>query len=338
MATETPRTVAAAILCDGDRVDAVYAAGRRRRLAELTDLHGQIIRSDDLHRHAEALADVEAVFSTWGMPSLSEAQLKLLPSLKAVFYAAGSVKGFAGPLLARGITVVSAWAANAVPVAEFTVAQILLACKGYWRNTADCRDPKRRREGPLVRGPGVFGERVALIGAGMIGRKVIELLRPFTLEVLVVDPYLPDETAAELGVATVSMAEAFERAYVVSNHLPNLASLTGVLDGTLFASMREGATFINTGRGAQVNEADLIATLGRRPDLTALLDVTWPEPPASDSPLYTLANVHLTSHIAGSLNDELVRMADYVIDEFLAWRDGRPLRYAVTAEMLETMA
>ena len=102
-------------------------------------------------------------------------------------------------------------------------------------------------------------------------------------------------------------------------------------------SMREGATFINTGRGAQVVEGDLIRVLTERPDLTALLDVTFPEPPESDSPLWTLPNVWITPHIGGSVGDEVVRMADCVIEEFIAWESGKPLRFQVTREVLETM-
>ena len=56
------------------------------------------------------------------------------------------------------------------------------------------------------------------------------------------------------------------------------------------------------------------------------------------SPLYSLPNVQLSSHIAGSLHDEVVRMADYVIAEYERWARGEPLRYAVTLEMLATMA
>ena len=77
---------------------------------------------------AGAAADCEALFATWGMPALSEAELAVaLPNLRAVFYAAGSVQAFARPLLARGVAVFSAWGENAVPVAEVAVSQILLA-------------------------------------------------------------------------------------------------------------------------------------------------------------------------------------------------------------------
>ena len=85
-------------------------------------------------------------------------------------------------------------------------------------------------------------------------------------------------------------------------------------------------------------EGDLIGVLEKRADLTALLDVTFPEPPEEDSAFYTLPNVQLSSHIAGSMNDEVVRMADYAIEEFLRWEQGEALKYQVTLEMLETMA
>jgi phosphoglycerate dehydrogenase-like enzyme len=187
-------------------------------------------------------------------------------------------------------------------------------------------------------GQGNYGETVALIGVGQIARRLIALLKPFNLKVLVVDPYLSEAEAAALGVGKITLEDAFRKAYVVSNHLPNLPTLQKVLHGGLFASMRPNATFINTGRGAQVNEPELLAVLKARPDLTALLDVTHPEPPEAGSEFYTLPNAHLSSHIAGSINDEVLRMADYMIEEFSNWRDGKPLRYAVSLEMLATMA
>lgn len=314
----------------------VYGQGRMERLAGLTQLYDDIVSGAQLPQCAADIADVEAVFSTWGIPKLTEENLQLLPALKIVFYAAGSVRSFAPLLLERGIRVVSSWGANAVPVAEFSLAQVLLSTKGYWRNVRDFDRPEAR--GSAFRGPGNFGETVGLIGAGMVGRALIDLLRPFQLRVVVHDPFLPDDDAQQLGVEKVSLAELFEQSIVVSNHLPNLEELRGLLDGALFESMRPDATFINTGRGAQVNEPDLIGVLQQRPDLTALLDVTMPEPPDEGSPFYTMPNVRLSTHIAGSLGDEVVRMADYAIDEYERWKKGEPLLWEVTAERLATMA
>ena len=158
------------------------------------------------------------------------------------------------------------------------------------------------------------------------------------MQVLVFDPFLPDATAAALGVTKVSLDEAFRRGRVVSCHLANLPSTKGMLRGEHFQQMADDATFINTGRGATVNEPEMIAELARRPSLTALLDVTMPEPPAEESLLYQLPNVFLTTHIAGSLGQEVWRMADYAMDEFQRWQAGTPLKYAVTPAMLDTMA
>lgn len=331
-----PRLKNAAFFGLRETIGQVYGQGRFDKVAALTSLYREIIHLDNFEQHADALQETEVVFSTWGMPALTAAHLDRLPALRALFYAGGTVQSFARPLLERDIVVVSAWQANAVPVAEFTLAQILLATKGYFRNSREFRSPAEGER--AFRGRGNFGETIALLGAGAIGRRVIELLQPFHLRVIVFDPFLSAERASELGVERVSLEDAFRRGYVVSNHLANLPETERMLGGELFAAMRQSATFINTGRGATVDEEGLTLILQARPDLTALLDVTWPEPPLAGSPLYTLPNVQLSTHIAGSLGDEVVRMADCCIEEFSTWCNGDPLRFAVSPEMLQSMA
>ena len=328
----------AALFCESDSVLSVYGNGRRERIAELTDLYPEVISSRNFEKHAADLGTVEVVFSTWGMPALSGEQLGRLRELKVLFYAAGSVKRFALPILQRGIALVSAWAANACPVAEFTLGQILLANKGYFRNMRDSKRPGARLAAKPFRARGNYWRTIALLGAGQVGRRVISLLKSFSLNVIVFDPHLDEREAAALGVGKVSLEEAFRRGDVVSNHLADVPATRGTLNARLFGSMPVNAAFINTGRGATVVEEDLVQVLRERPDLTALLDVTDPEPPAPDSAFYVLPNVFLSSHIAGSLGDEVHRMADWMIEEFQAWEQGSPLRWRVTREMLDTMA
>lgn len=301
-----------------ETVDYVYSEAQRKKIAEVTDLIPEIVNAGNFDRMD--LKDVEVIFSTWGMMCFTDEQLDRMPNLKAVFYGAGATDYFARPLLARGIKVISAWKANAIPVAEFVLAQIILSMKNYFSNNWTNK----------FAGPGCYGETVALIGAGAISSKLQEMLKVLNmnLNVLVI-PSRPERR-------TVSLEEAFRTAYVVSNHLPNREDNQKVLTREMFASMRQGATFINTGRGAQVDEAGLIEVLKARPDLTALLDVTFPEPPEAGSELYTLPNVRLTTHIAGSLNDEVHRMADYVIGDYLHFAAGEPLEHEVTEEMLMT--
>jgi len=320
-----------------ERVDYVYSNGRRERVAECVDLYPHLVSKDTLAEHVDALHDLEVVFSTWGMPPLDAGDLGRLPNLKAVFYSAGTVQAFARPFLEKDIQVFSAWQANGIPVAEYTISQILLSNKGYYRNIRDCQTYEGRKSSPF-KGRGNFGATVALLGAGAIGRKVIELLQPFNLDVAVFDRFLPDDAARDLGVRKVSLEDAFRQGYVVSNHLANNPQTVGMLNGEHFTLLQDDATFINTGRGATVVESDLLDELQKRPTLTALLDVTYPEPPEPDSLFYTLPNVYLTSHIAGSLNDEVNRMADFMVDEFLRWEAGEPLRYEVTLDIMDTMA
>ena len=315
----------------------VYGQGRRQKLAELTDLYPEVVSAQNFDEHADRLRDVVVIFATWGMPSLSETQLSKMPALKAVFYAAGNVKAFAQPLIDHGIILVSAWAVNAIPVAEMALAQVLLSSRGYFRAAREYRAVHDQEAAKAFHRPGVFGETVGLIGMGMIGKRLNELLRQFGYHVIAHDPYLSEGQARELHVERVTLTDLFRRCYVVSNHIPDLPSTREVLNRTLFESMRTGASFINTGRGAQVVEADLISVLKARPDLTALLDVTFPEPPDVSSELWTLPNVLISPHIGGSVGDEVVRMADCVIEEFIAWEAGDPLRYQVTRQVLETM-
>jgi len=314
----------------------VFGQGRRERIAGLTELYPHVIHAGNFDEHASRLADVEVIFATWGMMNFSAAQRAHLPKLKAVFYAAGNVKAFAPSLIDNGIALVSAWAVNAIPPAEMCLSQILLSLRGYFRTARQYRELKSFDAKKYWR-PGVMDETVGLIGLGYIGSLLRKKLADYPLKVIAHDPLLTKERAAALNVTPVSLEELFATSYIVSNHIPDLPATRNVLGGKLFKTLRDGATFINTGRGAQVVEADLIAVLKQRPDLTALLDVTAPEPPHPDSELWRLPNVIISPHIGGTTGHEVVRLADCVIEEFEAWQSGKPLRYQVTPEIFRTM-
>lgn len=142
----------------------------------------------------------------------------------------------------------------------------------------------------------------------------------------------------ELGVEKCSLETIFAECQVVSDHLADNEQTKGILCAPLFEKMLPYATFLNTGRGAQVVELELVEVLKKRPDLTAVLDVTFPEPPESDSELYTLPNCILTPHIAGSSGNEVQRMGEYMKEEYKKFIQNEPCKYEVTLEMLKTMA
>ncbi len=327
----------AVFLGDPQRIEMVYSPDRRERAAQLSQLYSPVVTRSTMKEHAEALASADVLLSTWGMPLLTEEELNLMPSLQLLLYAAGTVQPFAAPLLNHGVRIVSGWRANAEPVAHFTLGQILLSLKGYFRNVREFTggDASFRA---AHRGPGVCRETVALLGFGAVGRRVRELLMPFELDVLVYDAFLQEETAQQLQVRRVTLEEAFAQARIVSNHLPDKPATEGLLSRHLFQLMGEGAAFLNTGRGRTVNSADLEAVMRQRPDLTALLDVTWPEPMPADSPLRQLPNVLVSSHIAGAVGKETGRMADICLDELERYSSGQPLQHEVTGEMLTALA
>jgi phosphoglycerate dehydrogenase-like enzyme len=320
-------------------IDAVYGSELQKKLKSELNFLEPVKSFEELEARKEELQTVDYIFSTWGMLPLTKEQiLTYFPNLKSVFYAAGTVQAFARPFLELGISVHSAWRANGIPVAEVTVSEILLANKGFFHRRVRSRSEWTNQD-PEYRFPGNYGTKVGILGAGMIGAKVIELLRPFNLDLYVFDPFLSDERAEALGVTKASLEEIFETCHIVSNHLANKPETVGIIRRDLLARMGEYAVFINTGRGAQVDMAALIDEMRAHPARMAILDVTDPEePPKEGNPIYDVDNIILTPHIAGSIGYETHRMADFMYEEYKAVASGKDPKHAVSLAMLETMA
>ncbi|WP_336319320.1 hydroxyacid dehydrogenase [Streptomyces lavendofoliae] len=300
----------------------------RARLTDLTRTDPHLVAHDLAAPPplvASALARAEVLLTCWGATPLTAPVLDRAPRLRAVVHAAGSVKHHVTDACwERGIAVTSAAAANALPVAEYTLAAILLAGKRVLR--AARRYAELRAEHDWLRelaDSGNHRRTVGIVGASRVGRRVIELLRPFDVTVLLYDPYVSPADASALGAVPAALDELCARADIVSVHAPQLPSTRHMIGAPQLALMPDGGTLINTSRGSLVDEAALLPhlTTGR---LNAVLDVTDPELPPPDSPLYTLPNVLLTPHIAGSLGNELHRMADQALDEVERYVKGAP--------------
>jgi phosphoglycerate dehydrogenase-like enzyme len=324
---------------DNVHIERVFDENVMKRLNEQVEFYPEWINRNNAENHKTALQEVEIAFTTWGIPLFTAEELaNYMPNLKIVFYAAGSVQRFARDFLARNCIVVSSWAANAVPVAEYTAAQIVLANKGFYQTALAYKRSYRESRELASHYEGNYDARVGILGAGMIGKKVIALLKPYEISIDVFDPFLSDAAAAELGVRRTDLIDIFTNCDTISNHIANLPVTVGMLNGELFARMKPYATFLNTARGAQVVEEDLIRALSDMPTRTAILDVTDPEPVLGESALLKLDNVYLTPHIAGSKGKEVARMGHYAADEFDRYCMGKPLLYQVSLEMLDTMA
>lgn len=317
----------------------IYGPEDQQRIDALVEMVAPPQTTVSVAERPELLAEVEIIFSGWGAPRMDAAFLANAPALKAVFYGAGSVRGMVTDALwARDIVVTSSWGANGIPVAEFTEAQIVLSLKRFWHHLLDGWSTQGRSRKTEV--PGGYHSTVGLISLGMIGRLVAQRLRSHDLRVLAYDPFVSQEQAdaAGLRVTMVGLNDLFEQSDVVSLHTPNLPETRKMIRGEHFRRMKPNATFLNTARGAVVDEEALIDVFRARTDLYALLDVTFPEPPPADSPLYRLPNVLLTPHIAGSMGGECHRMAAYAIDECRRYLAGEPLQWQVTRERAATMA
>jgi phosphoglycerate dehydrogenase-like enzyme len=283
-----------------------------------------------------ALPEVDVLLTGWGCPRISPEVLDAAPKLQAILHAAGSVKAIVDPAaFDRGIQVSSAVVANALPVAEFTVAAIVLAGKRAFRLAAQYRTERRKADPHGM--PGSYGTTIGLLGASRIGRMVAERLRGYDLHVLISDPYLTEAQAAELGAELVGNDELFSRSDILSVHAPLLPETVGLVDGRLLGLLKDGSVLINTSRGKIVDAAALEreCVAGR---IDAVLDVTDPEPLPSDSPLLDLPNVFITPHVAGAVGNEIARLGELAVSELERLAAGQPLQHAISPAELGRLA
>ena len=301
--------------------------------------HAQIIgppETGSAEQIAPLLHGATVAITGWGTARLDDSLLNGCSSLKLVAHSAGSVKGIVTEALYhRGIRVTTAAAANAAPVAETTVAMMVLMLKRIpWLFASKGDRAILKKIGPIRE---LRELSVGLISASRVGREVIRLLKHYPrLKVFVYDPYLTPEQADELGVELATLEEVCQ-CEVVSVHGPAIAETRHMLNARTLALLPDDAVLINTSRGSLIDEAALVAEVRRRP-LYVYLDVTDPEPPAADSPLRSEPNILLTPHIAGGMNQGRRDMGRLAIAETLRFLRGEPLWHEVTREMLPTQA
>lgn len=288
---------------------------------------------------AAALAECDIVLGHWGCPPLDAPFLARAPRVSLFAYAAGTVKALVSDaVFTAGIAVTSGAAANARPVAEYTLAAILLANKNFFTLAAVTADPERLAQVGTLPEPGNRAKTVGIIGASMVGRATIALLEPFELDVAVYDPFLSETDASAMGVRQCPLDELMATADIVSLHAPILDSTVGMIGRPQLAAMKDGATFINTARGVLVDHDALTDELvsGR---ISAVLDVTDPhEPIPPDWPPLGRPNVVVTPHIAGAQGTEVARLCDLAVEEVLRHAGGEPLAHRVTAADLGRIA
>ena len=316
-------------------LERIYSSNQRADIKQLIDVSAGCHSSTSVRDRLDILKDIDIILSGWGGPRMDQSILDAAPNLKAFFYGAGSVRGIVTPEFWEAkIPITSAAAMNAIPVAEYTLSQILFCLKLGWQHNQHCVE---RTSTPLPV-HGAYKSTVGLISFGAIARLVRNLLKHHDIEVLVYDPFVDQHTAKEWDVELVSLDEIFERSVVVSLHTPDLPETKGMIRREHFAAMPQWASFINTARSATVCHSDLCEVLSKRPDLWAVLDVTEEASDREYGRLVELQNVTMTPHIAGSTGRECHRMGQLMVDELKRFLNGEPLENQITEEQARLMA
>ncbi|MDR7158273.1 hydroxyacid dehydrogenase [Arthrobacter sp. BE255] len=336
----SPKPKALLVMNSGTFADQ-FDSTRLQRLAGLVDLGGEpwtdSLDSPDL---APRLADVEILLTSWGVPLLTSERLERMPKLRAVFHCAGTVRSFASDKLwERGILVTNGADANAIPVAEFTFASIVLAGKKAHVLANDARTHREDWSYSTQRGElGNIGRVIGVIGFSRIGRRVVQLVQQLQdVTVLVSDPHADPLAVEAAGGRLVPLAELLPASDIVSVHAPSLPETRHMIGAPELRAMKDHSTLINTARGSLVDTSalEVECATGR---IHALLDVTEPEPLPRDSVLYDLPNVVITPHIAGSLGTETRRMSDAALDDLERYLTGQELLAQVVHEDLSLSA
>jgi phosphoglycerate dehydrogenase-like enzyme len=286
-------------------------------------------------RLIEFIGDADALIVCHGSPRITGEIMDASPNLAFI----GELEG---DRFARRIDVEAAWErgirtvdttnGSSYGVAEWALAMAMIGLRNagaLFRQIVI--DRKASFHPDFFSDPGyqrgeLSGKTVGLIGCGIIGRRLLELLQAFHVKVYVHDPYVPRELADIYDVTLTSLDNVLSLADVVICLAPITPATRGMLGAREFDLMREDAVFVNVSRGAIVQTDALIAKL-RQGKLIASLDVFDPEPIPVDSPVRDLPNVFLTPHIAGVNAAGGPRFFKIMVDELERFFGGHETRY-----------
>ena len=288
---------------------------------------------------AEQIADCDNVVTLWGSTRIDEKILANAPKLKLLTHLGGTVVPFVSEALwDRGIKVISANSIFAESVAEGTLAYILCALRDIPKYSGDLKNNHQWSSSSSY-SAGLMGRTIGLVSYGTIARLLVRHLAQFKVKIMVYDiKPLPAEDVEKYGLVQASLEEIFTQSDVISLHTPLFDATYHLIGEELLSKIKDGALFVNTSRGAVVDQSALERELAKG-RFRAVLDVYEKEPPAPDCPLFDLPNVMMMPHMAGPTMDlrsyltgELLREAAGYIDR------GEPLTHEITRQMAATMS
>ncbi|MFF5178962.1 2-hydroxyacid dehydrogenase [Micromonospora sp. NPDC000316] len=277
----------------------------------------------EVAEHPERLPSGVADVRFWVPPFLSgsdaTALLRELPDLAVVQLLSAGADAWAGRM-PEGVTLCDARGVHDPSTAEWVVTAILTQLRGF---PAFVRAQADRRWAFAGNTPTdeLTGKRVLIVGAGSIGTAVRDRLAPFEVSFTLV----ARTARPEQGVhAVAELPRLLPEADVVVVLVPLTDQTRGLIDKEFLAAMPDGALLVNASRGPVARTEALVAELGAG-RISAALDVTDPEPLPADSPLWTMPNVLLTPHVAGSVRGLLPRAYRLVGDQVRRFAAGQPL-------------
>ena len=260
----------------------------------------------------------DVVLTSWGAPHLDKAWWADGNGPKVVAHAAGSVKKLVDPaILEQGVAVFSAGTRIAWSVGEYCLASMLTLARRLPQFDQALRAGGWKQS--HLRGGELAGQSVGVLGASSTARALITLLKPFGCDVVVYDPYLNDERAAQLGVRTASLEEALQCRFV-SIHVPDVPETRVLVTRKLIEQLPDQTILVNSSRGPAIDQEALLEHCldGR---LFAALDVYDPEPPKFGPEVLAASNLLLTPHIAGDTVEGHLALAGYVLADVVKWLD-----------------
>ena len=249
--------------------------------------------------------------------TVGKSMIDVAPDLKVIGRAGVGIDNIdVAAATERGIAVVNAPGGNTTAAAELTMALLLALARRVSR--ADLSVREGRWDRAAFRGVELKGRTLGLVGAGRIGAEVAVRCLAFGMDVLVYDPYLPEERARSLGLRLVTFDEVIEEADVVSLHVPLNDETRGIISDGAFRKMKQRAFVINASRGGVVDEDALVRALEAGEIAGAALDVYETEPLPPDSPLRAAPNLVLTPHLGASTEEAQIGVATEVAHAMLA--------------------
>lgn len=276
----------------------------------------------------------------WAWPSLTDELLSGSPRLRFAGHLDVNQKT-ARAELARGIVVSHAKRAWSPAVAELALGLILAALRKTPLHQAAMKAGREKwvKNFPLDIDPDerqLTGRPVGIVGFGAVGMRLAELLGPFACRIAVYDPFLPEGVEARYGARRVELAELVSTSDVVVICAASNPGTRHLIGRKEIRALRRGAVLVNVARAALVDYEALVARLRRR-EIYAALDVFEKEPLERSSPLRRLENAFLTPHRAGGIMESVVRIVTWLVDDFEAYLQGRPLAHPLTEAMLPSL-